>query len=272
MIRPCNLCGKGSFQTVEDGERPFLVLKCLGCGLVFVDPLPESAFLATHYDAGYYADWLGKQKTRRLRMWERRLRDIDRNTPKGRLLDVGCAAGTFLYLAQKGGWRISGTEYSPYAASFARDLLQTDIFCGDLTEAPFADSLFDVVTLWHVLEHVTDPTRCLQTVYRLLKPSGLLVIAVPNVQDYLMRIAYRIVKGRPLRLFSRGDREIHLYHFSAETLQRYLWKTGFHCRKLSPDYGITDDSKRLINALAVVLSHATGLKLFNALEVYATRD
>jgi 2-polyprenyl-3-methyl-5-hydroxy-6-metoxy-1,4-benzoquinol methylase len=272
MIRLCNLCGTGLFKTVEDGEKPFLVLKCLGCGLFFVDPLPDPAFLATHYDAGYYSDWLGKQKTRRLQMWERRLRKIEHYAPKGRLLDVGCATGDFLHLARKKGWRISGTEYSLYAASFARDFLQTDIFCGELMDAPFADSFFDVATLWHVLEHVTDPTRYLQTVRRLLKPSGLLVIAVPNVQDYVMRIAYRIVKGRPLRLFSSTDREIHLYHFSAETLQHYLRKTGFHCRRLSPDYGITDDSKRLINALAVVLSHATGLKLFNTLEVYATRD
>ena len=274
MIRnglTCNLCGKDRFRVFEDAEAPVYVLKCLYCGLVFVDPVPNPNSLTTHYNAEYYAEWAGNQKEKRLRMWRRRLQTIEQYKPSGRLLDVGCATGDFLELAQRNGWHVDGTEYSPYAAAFARDLLKTDIFCGHLMDAPYEDVSFDVVTFWHVLEHVADPIRYLLEAHRILKPSGLLVVAVPNVNDYIMKTAYRIVKGRSLKLFSRDDREIHLYHFSADTLKQYLHKAGFDCLSISPDYGITEHSKRLVNFIAVALSYATGIKLFNALEAHAVR-
>ena len=256
---------------IEDSEKPFNVLKCAHCGLIFVDPVPELSLLANHYDTSYYAEWMGTQQTKRLKMWDRRLKSIEKASKKGRLLDVGCATGAFLQLAQNNGWEIRGTEYSPYAAKYTGDLLKADIYCGHLVDARYDDSFFDVVTFWHVLEHVHDPMRYLQEAHRILKPSGLLVIAVPNVNDYIMQAAYMLVKGRPLKLFSKDDREIHLYHFSAETLRNYLQKTGFDCLKISPDYGITEYSKKVVNAIAVALYYATGMKIFNSLEAHATR-
>jgi SAM-dependent methyltransferase len=186
---------------------------------------------------------------------------------------AGCGMrdSAFLQLAQNNGWEIRGTEYSPYAAKFAGDLLKADIYCGHLMDARYEDSFFDVVTFWHVLEHLHDPMRYLQEAHRILKPSGQLVIAVPNVNDYIMQLAYRLVKGRSLKLFSKDDREIHLYHFSAETLRKYLRETGFECQKISPDYGITDYSKKLINTISVAIYYTTGLKIFNALEAHAVR-
>ena len=268
----CNLCGGDQFSIVEETEKPIYVLKCAHCGLVFVDPPPESSSLSAHYDADYYADWMGTQREKRLRMWRRRLDTIERQSPKGNLLDVGCATGNFLHLAQNSGWTVRGTELSPFAASFAQDLLKTDIFCGHLMDAGYDEACFDVVTFWHVLEHLPDPMRYLQEAHRILKPSGLLVIAVPNVDDYLMRIAYRVVKRRPLRLFTRSDREIHLFHFSADTLRSYLDQAGFRRIVIFPDNGITEPAKMVINAAGVALFHVTGLRFFNALEAHAIRD
>ncbi|MBN2438705.1 MAG: class I SAM-dependent methyltransferase [Deltaproteobacteria bacterium] len=267
----CNLCGAVHFNVVEDSEKPFYVLKCIRCGLVFVDPVPEPSFLEAHYDADYYADWMGPQQEKRLRMWRKRLDTIEKRSPKGRLLDVGCATGTFLQLAQKNGWEVEGTELSPYAVSFAKNLLNANIFCGHLMDAGYEEASFDVVTFWHVLEHLSDPMRYLQEAHRILKPSGLLVIAAPNVNDYIMKISYRIVKRRPLKLFFRTDREIHLFHFSADTLRLYLNKTGFRCTGIFPDNGITEPSKRVVHAVGVALYHVTGLRFFNALEVHAIR-
>lgn len=267
----CNLCGGERFQVLEDGEKPIYVLKCTNCGLVFVDPVPEPAWLAAHYDENYYADWTGAQQEKRLRMWRKRLDTIERLSPRGNLLDVGCATGTFLQLAQNSGWKVQGTEFSPYAASFARNLLKTDIFCGHLMDAGHEDASFDVVTCWHVLEHLPNPLQYLQEAHRILKSSGILVIAVPNVDDYIMKIAYRIVKRRPMKLYLPADREVHLFHFSAETLLMYLERTGFHCAGTYPDWGITETSKRLIHTAGVALYHLTGLRYFNALEVHAIR-
>jgi 2-polyprenyl-3-methyl-5-hydroxy-6-metoxy-1,4-benzoquinol methylase len=252
----CNLCGKRDFKVVEDDESPFQVLKCRRCGLVFVDPLPEPAVLAAHYDDNYYAEWMNSQKELRLRMWRKRLGNLEKYRQIGRILDVGCADGIFLKLAKKNGWEILGI----------------DIFCGDLFDAGYPDHSFDVVTLWHVLEHVIDPKRYFYEIHRILKPSGLLVVAVPNVNDWVMRVAYRIFKLRPLKLFSKNDREIHLYHFSPRTITAYLDKAGFRRLKLSPDYGIIQYSKKIVNFIAVAISNLTGLKLFNAFEVYALKE
>lgn len=267
--RSCNLCGQKNFQVIEEDEKPFRVLRCGNCGLVFVDPLPEMGKLAAHYDPGYYEEWIKAQQKRRSRIWAERLRKLESYRSGGRLLDVGCGDGAFLLAAKQRGWSVEGTEISTYAAQRASDLLGVLVFNGELSAAPFPENEFDAVTLWHVLEHLADPMSCLLRVNRLLKPGGLVVIAVPNVNDLMMQAAYRIFKGRRLRLFSVHDREIHLYHFSATTLRAYLKKTGFDCLSLGPDMGMVGLPKRVVNLLSVIPYYLAGVSIFNALEVFA---
>jgi SAM-dependent methyltransferase len=263
----CNLCGNKHFRVLED-DAPFRVLQCENCSLIFVYPCPDQGELVEHYNDNYYAEWIGAQERRRIRMWSRRLEKLERFRHKGRLLDIGCGEGTFLLLAKENGWEISGTELSPYAAKYASQRLEIDIFCGELLNARYPTDSFDVVTMWHVLEHVTDPKCYLIEIRRILRSYGLLAIAVPNVNSLIMQIAYRIIKGRKMKLFSKDEKEVHLYHFSPETIQIYLNKTGFKCVKLSPDFGITEYSKRLINMVSVIPFYLTGMKIFNAIEVY----
>jgi 2-polyprenyl-3-methyl-5-hydroxy-6-metoxy-1,4-benzoquinol methylase len=265
----CNLCGENRFRIVEDGEIPFRVLRCLRCSLVFVDPQPERQALGEHYNEGYYREWTGVQRERRLGMWGARLDRLERRVSRGRLLDVGCAEGTFLELAKRRGWEVSGTELSAYAAAEASRRLGAEIFCGELSEARYPDCSFDVVTLWHVLEHVRNPGDCLREIRRIIRPQGFLLIAVPNVDDWLMQMAYRIVRGRPKRLFSKKDREIHLTHFSARTIRMYLEKAQFAPFWIGPDCGIIEPGKKLINAVAAACRVLGDLKIYNALEVHA---
>jgi len=271
MISPkisCNLCGKRQFKVIEDDEAPFKVLQCNNCSLLFVYPHPDYSELKGHYDDGYYAYWINVQKEKRIRMWAKRLNKLMKFRSGAKLLDVGCGEGTFLKFAKKNGWQISGTEVSSWAAKYASDILGTNIFYGELFDAEYPDNYFDVVTMWHVLEHVKDPKRYLKEIHRILKPDGLLVMAVPNVNDLVMQIAYRIIKRRKIKLFSKGEKEVHLYHFSSETVQAYLDKSGFKCVKLSPDFGIVEYSKRLINMVSVIPFYLTGIKIFNAIEIY----
>lgn len=265
----CNLCGMSDFRVMERDEAPFQVLKCLNCSLVFVYPFPQATHLRDHYDELYYRDWIYAQRSRRRKMWAKRMEHLAKYRMKGRLLDVGCGDGAFLAAAREAGWEVSGTETSPYACDFAGKLLGADIFCGELTEARYPDDHYDAVTLWHVLEHVTDPLGYLTEVHRILKPSGVLILAVPNVHDFVMQAAYLFVKRRRLRLFSISDREIHLYHFSDRTLAAYLRKTNFRLIVSGPDYGIVDISRKVVNALSTLPYYAAGLKIFNAFEVHA---
>lgn len=265
----CNLCGETRFRVVEEDEAPFRVLRCLRCSLVFVDPQPGRQSLGDHYDEDYYREWMGVQREKRLRMWGARLDRLERLAPRGRLLDVGCAEGTFLELARRRGWDVCGAELSAFAAAAASRRLGLEIFCGELIEARYPDDSLDVVTLWHVLEHVREPARYLGEIRRIIRPGGLLVIAVPNVDDYIMQAAYRIVRGRPQRLFSKEDREIHLYHYSAKTIGMYLERAGFSVMRIGPDFGIIEPGKKLINAAAAACRYLGGLKVYNSLEVHA---
>ncbi|MFA6434231.1 MAG: class I SAM-dependent methyltransferase [Elusimicrobiales bacterium] len=267
----CNLCGGSRFKIREKAEEPFKVLQCLDCGLVFVHPLPDPAGLAAHYDERYYRDWIGAQKEKRTEMWENRLNGLEESSPGGRLLDVGCGDGAFLRLAQKRGWTVSGTEYSSYAARYSGKILGTGVFNGELFDAAYPGASFDAVTMWHVLEHVADPLRYLKEVRRILKPSGLLLLAVPNVNDLLMKAAYALARFKRYRLFSKNDREPHLYHFSPETIKAYLEAAGLRCLRLGPDNGIVERGKKIINAAASVPYHLFGIKIFNAIEAYAVK-
>jgi|WetSurMetagenome_2_1015567.scaffolds.fasta_scaffold00525_8 2-polyprenyl-3-methyl-5-hydroxy-6-metoxy-1,4-benzoquinol methylase len=264
----CDLCAGKEFRVLEE-DPPFRVLRCLQCSLTFVHPVPEGAALAEHYDGDYYREWIGPGRKSRAAMWRRRLDRVERTGARGRILDVGCGEGVFLSQAAKRGWETWGTELSPYAARHASSSLGGDIFCGELYDASFPGHFFDVVTLWHVLEHVRQPARYLAEIRRVIRPGGLLVVAVPNVDDLFMQAAYRIVRGRPQRLFSKEDREIHLTHFSARTIAMYLERTGFSRIRIGPDFGIVEPGKRLINAAAAACGYLGGLTVCNSLEVHA---
>lgn len=269
MMLVCNLCDHNEFSIIEEEETPYKVVQCDNCSLVFVHPHPDSMEIKEHYDEGYYSEWLDAQRKRRVRMWSNRLKKLGTIGTRGELLDVGCGEGTFLQLAKKSGWDICGTEISPYAAQYASNISGAEIFCGDLPDAGYHDSTFEVVTMWHVLEHVADPKRYLKEIYRILKPGGFLVLAIPNVNNVIMQITYRIFKGRKLKLFSKDEKEVHLYHFSPETLRAYLDKTGFQCLSVSPDYGIVEWQKKIVNFISVIPYYCAGIHVYNAIEVLA---
>jgi SAM-dependent methyltransferase len=244
---------------------------CADCGLVYVTPIPDGVELFRHYNQDYYAEWISSQREKRERMWTRRLKGIERLTPKGSILDVGCGEGLFLEQAQKNGWRVYGTDISAYAVEFASKRLGQTVFCGEIWDAGLNGQSFDVITLWHVLEHTPSPMRTLQEVRKALKPDGLLVLAVPNLDDRLMQAAYRLVKGCQPRLFSIRDREIHLLHFSIRSLRFLLEKTGFACMETGPDFGVVELPKRLINYVAAALFRLTGVHWYNSIQVVARR-
>src|ERR1700728_971712 len=89
-----------------------------------------------------------------------------------KLLDIGCGTGDFIWLAQKRGWSVHGIELSQAAVNFAVQLRNLDVVLGEPSELPFGDNSFDVVTALDVLEHVSNPAKVLQNIYRVLKPDG----------------------------------------------------------------------------------------------------
>ncbi len=129
---------------------------------------------------------------------------------EGRLLDVGCGPGVNLKTFQEQGWDVYGIDLSETAVTIARERVGDRIYYGTLDTAPFDDESFDVVVLNHSLEHMFSPIKTLEGVRRLLRPGGMVVIAVPNAESWEARFFGPA--------WVHWDPPRHLYHFAKSTL------------------------------------------------------
>lgn len=265
----CNLCGRTDWRVVEVTGRT-RVVRCR-CGLVFVTPQPPRAALAAAYDPDYYRSW-SAQAGLRARIWRGRVRTVAAlSPPPGRLLDVGCGDGSFLREAARHGWTVTGTEFSRAGAGMAR-AAGVPVLLGELQEARLPDEAFDAVTCWHVVEHVPDPRRLLGEMHRLLAPGGALVLATPNLDDRVFRMAYRLARRRRPRLYEAGEREVHLFVYSADTVRRLVAAAGFEDIRVGFDRGAAAVwTKRAADALAYGWYRLSGFHWGMGLEVSARK-
>lgn len=226
----CNLCGGSHFERLYV-VRSFNVVRCSACGLVFVNPRLVASELRRIYNApDYYDRGYPDYKTKKMFIrWEAYplLRNIRQflGKPGGRILDVGCSFGFFMDVARQTGYEVQGIEVSEQASAFARDELGLDVRTWNLAEAQFDAGAFDVITMWDVLEHLTDPHASLDKMHHWLKPGGILALATPNIAS-------------PLARWTRGGweqikPEYHLYYFTPVTLQRICEAAGFSVLRLS---------------------------------------
>ena len=137
----------------------------------------------------------------------------------GRILDIGCATGHYLAKVRELGWETYGIEMDKKSASWAKEKLGLNVVAGEFSEANFPSNYFDVVTFWHSLEHLPDPSSALKKVYEILKMNGLVIIGIPNVATLETRIFGRWWWG--------WEVPRHLYHFSCKTIVKLLNKEGF---------------------------------------------
>ncbi len=252
----CELCGSGKAKLLYPNLEK--VYRCKDCGFIFSFPQPsletlkklysESYFVSRQSVATGYDDYIRDEENIR-RTFQKRFRTIDRfQTKPGRVLDIGCAAGFFLAVARERGWEVKGIEISDYAAAYARKS-GADVYCGPLESfEPSGEKLFDVVTLWDVIEHVRQPRRDLEKIYRLLKPGGWLVLATPDV-DSLTHWLFRE------RWMGFKDEE-HLFFFSGKSMTQLLKQCGFRVvmSKFEGKYVSLDLFKRRIGCYSRNLS------------------
>ncbi|RLC90966.1 MAG: class I SAM-dependent methyltransferase [Chloroflexi bacterium] len=161
-----------------------------------------------------------EEREGRVLTFERHLKPLERLTgpPAGRsLLDVGCHTGVFVEIAARHGWDAWGVELSRWAVEQAQ-AQGLHVVQGTLETADLPEAHFDVVTMWDVIEHLTDPHRALRQAYRLLKPGGLAVVHTIDIDSLFARL----MGARWPWLM-----EMHIYYFSRRTLRAMLEKCGF---------------------------------------------
>jgi SAM-dependent methyltransferase len=235
---------------------------------VYIDPIPERALDPGAYGHGYYEPWQGREERPRLHLWRRRLRQVERRAAAGSLLDIGCGDGLFLKVARDAGWQVEGIEFSPEGARRASERLGRPVAVGDLARGGMLRGPFDVVTLWHVLEHLPDAAAMLEAARRRLRPGGLLAVAVPNLDNLPMQAAYRLARRRRLPLYEEGAREPHLSHFSPGTLAMALRRHAFAGVEVVADRCALTVPKRLIDAAAALLSRLSGRLMTDAMVAF----
>src|SRR5439155_26281460 len=153
--------------------------------------------------------------------WRRLRQRLGRgNGAPRRLLDVGCGHGWFLAAARRSGWDSTGLDFPSEATGFARESVGLKIIEGDFLSVNLTPASYDVISLWHALEHMRDPQAVLKRAQSLLKPDGILIVAVPNTKSRgLARVgAGWIWLQQPF---------VHLWHFSDGNLRDYLKRAGF---------------------------------------------
>ena len=266
----CNLCAEDNYRVLERSEE-FAVVKCRSCGLIYVNPQPDKTVLFAHYNEAYFSPWYDKQRFARIKMWQRRLKEIESKVKPGVLLDVGSGCGQFLAEAKKRGWQVHGNEISGHGVQYAKTRFGIDLVNAELPDAGFPENFFDVVTMWHVLEHTRDPLAHLQVCRRMLKLGGLLVVAVPNADDLLFQWAYMLLRLRRTKYFTPGDRELHLFQFSKQTLEAMLLKAGFTQMRYNLDTGHTVYSDRILDFFASAIYAVFRINLGLAFEILATK-
>jgi SAM-dependent methyltransferase len=173
----------------------------------------------------------------------------------GRLLDVGCATGTFLAEMQhQRGWSVMGLEPARHAARYAHDEEGLSVLAGVLNQAPLADQSFDAITFWDVLEHVYHPRAVIAEAARLLRPGGVLVINHPNIESLDRRIFGRYWMGYEVPR--------HLYLFPTVLLRRVMSEYGLsevERRCLYGSYSAT------VTSLVFALNGHVGVGMLSAL-------
>ena len=252
VVVACSLCHGSRFRSMDTVAN---VVACASCGYRFVSPRPTQDEIARSYSSpASYATWLTEVQPRH-ELWRRRFEAVLGTRPSGSLLDVGAGLGTFLAVASGRGWRVAGTEVSSTAIRYAAATYGIDLIRGRLDEVELA-TRFDVITLWHVIEHVPDPVATLQACRRLLAPHGRVVLALPNdsapaqALSSLVRIVRRALRRRTQPRYERlrPGIESHLSHFTPRTIRLALREAS-----LEPEIEDVDDAAPVRSRLGQVV-------------------
>ncbi|QEL16205.1 class I SAM-dependent methyltransferase [Limnoglobus roseus] len=238
----CPLCGRNDAACVQEAQDPtptageglwFAVVECRHCSLRYTNPRPDAASIGAFYPSDYKphrrprkiqlaraTSWLGRfsgrsPERRGLLPWI---------GPPGRLLDFGCGGGSFLKRMADQGWQVTGLDAAVGAVQDVQESFGLKALAGTLPHDDLEPGSFDVVTMWHSLEHVHDPLAILGEAYQLLAPGGKLIVACPNIESTSFRWFGPAWFGL--------DLPRHLTHFTPKTLRDALESAGYAVESL----------------------------------------
>ena len=239
VLQNCPVCGSEIFDPFISGKDFFLtgesfqILKCRNCGFRFTNPRPEAGELGKYYESSEYISHSDNrqglfatayQQVRKYTLGQKYAL-IKKFHSNGEILDIGCATGQFLNYLSKHGWKTTGIVPDEKTRERAISEFGLQVFPEEQLYV-LRKSSFDVITMWHVLEHVSGLNDRLDQIRNLLKPGGTFIVAVPNSNSY---------DAKKYGIHWAGyDLPRHLYHFTMEDIKTLIEKYGFKIVKMYP--------------------------------------
>jgi len=240
-IDTCPLCGSRQLKPVltctdhyASGET-FELYRCMDCGFLLTQGAPVAAEIGKYYETPDYISHSDTRKGLMNRVYHwvrqfmllRKAQLVERTSGRtsGSLLDIGTGTGYFPHTMQQRGWQVQAIEKSAQARAFARNHFGLDVKADEAFQQLPADG-FDVITLWHVMEHLEPLNETWIQLRKLLKARGVLVLAVPNPASYdAQKYGER---------WAAYDVPRHLWHFTPEVMRQWGAKHGFRLLETHP--------------------------------------
>jgi len=214
---------KEKFELIEDTTYGFLV----------TTPLPDISELAKYYETEEYISHTDTKRNLFEKVYhlvreyaiKKKVALINTEQIKGSLLDIGCGTGDFLAAAKNNGWSVTGIEPNENARTKANTKTNNSVF-ETLKLESLPENSFDVITLWHVLEHLPDLESHVNVFRKLLKPNGSLIIAVPNYKSF--------DANHYKQFWAAYDMPRHLWHFSQTSIKKLFQNFQIELNKTIP--------------------------------------
>lgn len=238
-LEHCPVCQSQNFEeylTIKDytvSQEQFKIVTCKKCGFKFTNSRPDKNGIDKYYQAESYISHTNTSKGLISKIYQEvrkftlkgKLNLINSLSPKkGKLLDVGCGTGMFLNIARQNGWNVNGIEPDAGARAMAEEINQIEIKKEILNA--FQSETFDIISLWHVLEHIHLLNETIEYLKVRLSQDGSLIIAVPNHESKDAEIYQE--------QWAAYDVPRHLYHFSQHSIKELFAKHGFELKKTLP--------------------------------------
>lgn len=238
-IKECFICNNSLFENFLEctdyflSKEKFTLVKCKECGFVFINPRPYPVELYRYYESPDYISHSGTNKGfinaiyKKIRKYThtKKVKLVTHLSQGKSILDIGCGSGELLGLFKKNGWDTIGIEPNRIAREFAKTSYDINVLDeGEISNIPSQSK--DVVTLWHVLEHVSGLNERVNELRRILKKDGTIFIAVPNIISYDAQYYNNY--------WAAYDVPRHLYHFSPDTMTKLLAKHQLSVVKILP--------------------------------------
>jgi len=239
--KSCPICNAGCIRAdlvAKDytvSNEHFHIWACDNCDLKYTDEVPDQKEIGKYYQSsnyishsdtkvGFINKMYHKVRTHTLKT-KRKMVEKMTNKSHGEILDIGCGTGAFLNNMQQAGWLITGLEPDENAAKTANSLYNISAKAPEeLFSLPL--NSFDAITMWHVLEHVHQLHEYIEQLKNLIKPDGVIFIAVPNYQSYDAE-----VYGAHWAAY---DVPRHLYHFSPKSMEKLVSLHGLKIKSHKP--------------------------------------